>query len=405
VSNKFNNDSSQRLPYLKHVGIAVLLLAAGVAASGIVSRVHAQTRLGQWADEQAVPTVVAARPSQSAATELLVLPGHLAAFVNAPTYARVSGYLHAWYADIGTRVRAGQLLGLIDTPELDQQLEQAKADLQTSIANEKLADVTAARWQEMLKQGSVSQQATDEKTSDRDAKQAIVAANQANVKRLEALESFKHIVAPFDGVVTARRTDVGDLIDAGGGNRPELFTVSDEHRLRVYVNVPQSYASDIKPGLTATLTVPERPGMTFNTTLDSTDESITQASGTLLVQLQVDNSSGLLIPGDYTEVHFSLLATSRSVVVPASALIFRQEGLEVAVVNEDSRVELKHVSVKADLGTQVEIGSGLSATDRVVDNPPDSLTSGDRVHVASTSPTPAQATAEADSNQTGPAHG
>jgi RND family efflux transporter MFP subunit len=397
MSNEFDTDSGGSLPYLKHVGIAVLLVAAGIAASGIVSRVHAQAQLVRWADEQAVPTVVAVPPLQSAATQSLVLPGHLAAFVNAPIYARVSGYLHAWYADIGAHVKAGQLLGLIDTPDLDQQLEQAKADLQTSIANQKLADVTAARWQEMLQQDSVSEQATDEKTSDRDAKRAIVAANQANVGRLEALESFKRIIAPFDGVVTARRTDIGDLIDAGGGNRPELFTVSDEHRLRVYVNVPQSYASDIGPGLAATLTVPERPGMTFKATLDSTNESIAQTSGTLLVQLIVDNTSGLLTPGDYTEVHFTLPANSRPMLIPASALIFRQEGLQVAVVGADGRVHLKHVSVKTDLGTQVEIDSGLSSTDRVVDNPPDSLASGDRVHIAAAS--------SADRNQNGLAHG
>ena len=392
---------NKRLPHLRLIGLVTLLVAAGIAASGIVSRLHTHTQLAQWSAEQAVPTVVAAPPSHSAATQSLALPGHLAAFVNAPIYARVSGYLHAWYADIGTHVKAGQLLGLIDTPDLDQQLEQAKADLQSSIANEKLAAVTAGRWQKMDQQGSVSQQVTDEKTSDLSAKQAIVAANEANVKRLEALESFKRIVAPFDGVVTARKTDIGDLIDAGGGNRPELFAVSDEHRLRVYVNVPQSYASEIKPGLTATLTVPERSGMTFNATLDNTDDSITQSSGTLLVQLMVDNSSGLLIPGDYTKVSFTLPANPHSMLIPASALIFRQQGLQVAVVDQDGRAELKPVSVKTDLGTQVEIDSGLSATDRVIANPPDSLASGDRVSLASPSPT----TAQADRNQTGPAHG
>jgi RND family efflux transporter MFP subunit len=404
MSSSIDIGSSNRLPYLKQVGIAVLLLAVVIAGAGMVSRRHAESQLTQWTIDQAVPTVVVAAPLQSAATQSLILPGHLAAFVDAPIYARVSGYLHAWYADIGTHVTAGQLLGVIDTPDLDQQLEQAKADLQTSIANEKLADVTAARWQEMLQQASVSRQATDEKTSDRDAKRAIVEANQANVKRLEALESFKRIVAPFDGVVTARKTDVGDLIDAGGGSHPELFTVSDEHRLRVYVDVPQSYAADIKPGLTATLTIPERPGMTFNATLDGTDESITQASGTLLVQLLVDNSSSLLIPGDYTRVHFSLPSNSRSMLVPASALIFRQQGLQVAVVGKDKRVQLKPVTLKTDLGAQVEIGSNLSVTDRVVDNPPDSLTSGERVRIAPTSTTPTPGAPQADRYLAGPTH-
>jgi RND family efflux transporter MFP subunit len=405
VSSEIDIAPNKRLPHLRLVGLAALLVAAGIAVSGIVSRLHAHTQLAQWSAEQAVPTVVAAPPLQSAGTQSLVLPGHLAAFVNAPIYARVSGYLHAWSADIGTHVKAGQLLGLIDTPDLDQQLEQAKADLQSSIANERLAAVTAGRWQKMDQEGSVSQQVTDEKTSDLSAKQAIVAANEANVKRLEALESFKRIVAPFDGVVTARTTDIGDLIDAGGGSRPELFAVSDEHRLRVYVNVPQSYASEIKPGLTATLTVPERPGMTFNATLDSTDDSITQSSGTLLVQLMVDNSSGLLIPGDYTEVKFTLPANSHSMLIPASALIFRQQGLQVAVVDQDGRAELKPVSVKTDMGTQVEIDAGLSVTDRVIDNPPDSLASGDPVRVASTSPTPTPAAAVADRNHTAATHG
>ncbi|MCX4149519.1 efflux RND transporter periplasmic adaptor subunit [Paraburkholderia madseniana] len=404
MSSEIEIAHNKRLPHLKLVGLAVLLVAAGIAASGIVSRLHAHTQLAQWSAEQAVPTVVAAPPSQSAATQPLVLPGHLAAFVNAPIYARVSGYLHAWYADIGTHVKAGQLLGLIDTPDLDQQLEQAKADLQSSIANERLAAVTAARWQKMDQEGSVSQQVTDEKTSDLSAKQATVAANQANVKRLEALESFKRIIAPFDGVVTARTTDIGNLIDAGGGNRPELFAVSDEHRLRVYVNVPQSYASDIKPGLSATLTVPEHPGMTFNATLDNTDDSITQSSGTLLVQLMVDNSSGLLIPGDYTKVKLTLPANSHSMLVPASALIFRQQGLQVAVVDQDGRAELKPVSVKTDLGTQVELDSGLSVTDRVIANPPDSLSAGDRVRVASPSPTLIHRAAVAGHNQTESAH-
>lgn len=405
MSTEIDIASSKRLPHLKLVGIAVLLAAAGVAASGIVSRLHAHARLRQWSAAQAVPTVVVATPLQTSAGQSLVLPGHLAAFVSAPIYARVPGYLHAWYADIGAHVTAGQLLGLIDTPDLDQQLQQAKADLQSSVANEKLAEVTAARWQKMLQEGSVSQQTTDEKTSDLAAKQAVVAANDANVKRLEALESFKRITAPFDGVVTARRTDIGNLIDAGGGNRPELFTISDEHRLRVYVGVPQGYASDFKSGDRATLTVPEHPGMKFDATVANTDDSITESSGTLLVQLIVDNSKGLLIPGGYTEVHFILPSQSGSLLIPASALIFRQQGLQVAVVDQQGRAELKHVSVKTDFGTQVDIGSGLNATDRVIDNPPDSIASGDPVHVASTSVSPAHDTAIAGERGSERPHG
>jgi RND family efflux transporter MFP subunit len=405
MSTELDIASSKSLPHLKRVGIAAVLAAAGIAASGIAARLHTHSQLTQWAADQATPTVAAAPPSRSGATRSLVLPGHLAAYVSAPIYARVSGYLQAWYTDIGAHVKAGQLLGIIDTPDLDQQLQQAKADLQSSIANEKLAAVTAERWKKMLQEGSVSQQATDEKTSDLAAKQAIVAANQANVKRLEALESFKRITAPFDGVVTARTTDIGDLINAGGGTRPELFTVSDEHRLRVYVSVPQSYASDIKPGLHATLTVPEHPGMKFDATLVNTDDSITQSTGTLLVQLDVDNRSGLLIPGDYTQVHFSLPTNSDSLLIPSSALIFKQHGLQVAVVDRKGHALLKPVSIRNDLGQQVEIDAGLAPTDKVIDNPPDSLASGDAVRLASNSATAAHGTSIAERNRTGRAHG
>ncbi|MBB5444006.1 RND family efflux transporter MFP subunit [Paraburkholderia sp. WSM4177] len=241
----------------------------------------------------------------------------------------------------------------------------------------------------MLQQDSVSQQETDEKTSDLAAKQAMVAANQANVARLEALESFKRITAPFDGVVTARKTDVGALISAGGGNGPELFTVSDARQLRVYVSVPQNEAAVIRPGLVASLAVPERPGMQFSAKLVDTDDSITPSSGTLLVQLAVDNSSGVLIPGEYTEVHFELPTDNHAMTIPASALMFRESGLQVAVVGPGNRAMLKRVSVATDLGTRIVIASGLAATDRVIDNPPDSLANGDPVRLASTSATTA----------------
>jgi RND family efflux transporter MFP subunit len=235
----------------------------------------------------------------------------------------------------------------------------------------------------MLQQDSVSQQDADEKTSDLVAKQATVAAAEANVRRLEALESFKRITAPFDGIVTARTTDIGALINAGGGNGPELFSVSDARQLRVYVSVPQDEAAAIKPGMTATLTVPERPGVKFNAKLVDTDDAITPSSGTLLVQLAVDNQDGLLIPGEYTEVHFALPTNSHALSIPASSLIFRQQGLQVAVVGNDNRAVLKPVSIATDLGTHVEIASGLNATDRVIDNPPDSLASGDEVRLES----------------------
>ncbi|WP_144142779.1 efflux RND transporter periplasmic adaptor subunit [Paraburkholderia sp. BCC1884] len=389
MSTEIQINSPKRLRHLKLIGLVALLVAAGVVAAGVTSRVHAKQELTTWSAQQAIPTVVAYPPKPDTEGQSLVLPGRLSAFVNAPIYARVPGYLHAWYADIGTHVKAGQLLGVIDTPDLDQQLQQARADLQNSVANEKLAASTAARWTRMLQQDSVSQQDSDEKTSDLVAKQATVAAAEANVRRLEALESFKRITAPFDGVVTARTTDIGALINAGGGNGPELFSVSDARQLRVYVSVPQDEAAAIQPGMNATLTVPERPGVRFNAKLVDTDDAITPSSGTLLVQLQVDNHDGVLIPGEYTEVHFDLPTNAHALSIPASSLIFRQSGLQVAVVGHDNRAELKPVSIATDLGTHVEIASGLNATDRVIDNPPDSLTSGDEVRLQGSATNPA----------------
>lgn len=383
----------QSLRHLKSVAAVALMVAAGIVSGGLFSRVHAHQELTSWTDAQAVPTVATVLPEPSPASQALVLPGHLAAYINAPIYARVSGYLHAWYADIGTHVKAGQLLGLIDTPDLDQQLQQANADLQNSIANEKLAATTAKRWTEMLKQDSVSQQETDEKTSDLIAKQATVEANQANVRRLEALESFKRLTAPFDGVVTARKTDVGALINAGSGSGPELFTVSDASQLRVYVSVPQSDAASIKPGMHATLTVPERPGMQFDAKLVDTDQSISPASGTMLVQLAVDNKQGTLFPGEYTEVHLAMPGDAHALFVPASALIFRAHGMQVAVTGADHKVQLRDVTIGTDLGTRVEITEGLKAGERVIDNPPDSLANGDVVRLAASEATNTVSTA------------
>ena len=405
MSTEIDIASPQPLRHLKSTAAIALMVAAGIVSGGIFSRVHAHQELATWTDAQAIPTVATVQPQASPASQQLMLPGRLAAYINAPIYARVSGYLHAWYADIGTHVKAGQLLGVIDTPDLDQQLEQARADLQNSVANEKLAATTAKRWTEMLKQDSVSQQETDEKTSDLIAKQATVEANEANVRRLEALESFKRITAPFDGIVTARKTDVGALIDAGSGSGPDLFTVSDASQLRVYVSVPQSDAASIKPGMHATLTVPERPGVKFDAKLVDSDQSISPASGTMLVQLAVDNKQGLLFPGEYTEVHLAMPGDSHALFVPASALIFRAHGMQVAVADAHQHVELRDVTIGTDLGTRVEITSGLHAGERVIDNPPDSLASGDLVRLASANAPGAQATQTAAMHDPERAHG
>jgi membrane fusion protein, multidrug efflux system len=405
MSTEVDIASPQPLRHLKSAAAVALMVAAGIVSGGVFSRVHAQQELATWTDAQAIPTVATVMPQASPASEPLVLPGRLAAYINAPIYARVSGYLHAWYADIGTHVKAGQLLGVIDTPDLDQQLQQARADLQNSVANEKLAATTAKRWTEMLKQDSVSQQDADEKTSDLIAKQATVEANEANVRRLEALESFKRLTAPFDGIVTARKTDVGALIDAGSGSGQELFTVSDASQLRVYVSVPQSDAASIKPGMHATLSVPERAGMKFDAKLVDTDQSISPASGTMLVQLAVDNKQGLLFPGEYTEVHLAMPGDSHALFVPASALIFRAHGMQVAVADGHQHVQLRDVTIGTDLGTRVEITAGLHAGERVIDNPPDSLSAGDLVRVAAASPRGAQSTQTAAVHDAERAHG
>ena len=405
MSTEIDIASPQPLRHLKSTAAIALMVAAGIVSGGIFSRVHAHQELATWTDAQAIPTVATVQPQASPASQPLVLPGRLAAYINAPIYARVSGYLHAWYADIGTHVKAGQLLGVIDTPDLDQQLQQARADLQNSVANEKLAATTAKRWTEMLKQDSVSQQEADEKTSDLIAKQATVEANEANVRRLEALESFKRITAPFDGIVTARKTDVGALIDAGSGNGPDLFTVSDASQLRVYVSVPQSDAASIKPGMHATLTVPARPGVKFDAKLVDTDQSISPASGTMLVQLAVDNKQGQLFPGEYTEVHLAMPGDAHALFVPASALIFRAHGMQVAVADAHQHVQLRDVTIGTDLGTRVEITSGLHAGERVIDNPPDSLASGDLVRLAATNVQGAQSTQTAAMHDPERAHG
>ena len=318
---------------------------------------------------------------------MLVLPGSLQAFYNAPIYARVPGYVHGWYADIGAQVKAGQLLATIDTPELDQQLIQARADLASAKANMQLASITAQRWSKMLAQDAVSKQETDEKSGDLATKTAQVNAAQANVDRLLALKSFARIVAPFDGVVTARKIDIGTLVNAGANAAPnsELFDVAKIDQLRLYVHVPQNYSSKIRAGMTATLSVPEYPGRTFQAKLDTTANSISNNSGTLLVELMVDNHDQLLKDGDYAQVRFDFQgqpATSETtLLLPSSALLFRRNGTQAAVVGPDNHVHLKPVTVGRDLGATIEVESGLTPEDRVIDNPPDSISNGQLVRV------------------------
>jgi multidrug efflux system membrane fusion protein len=371
------------------VGAVAVCIAAIVVVMGIASRMHATSLVKGWTSTVAIPVVAIVNPTQQPATQSLALPGQLQALYNAPIYSRVSGYVQAWYDDIGARVRAGQLLATIETPELDQQLVQARADLVVAQANMQLANITAQRWSRLLTQDAVSKQESDEKTGDLAAKTALVQAAKANVDRLVALKSFSRIVAPFDGVVTARKTDIGALVNAGAGanTSSELFDVAKVNQLRLYVQVPQTDSAHIRPGITATLTVPEYPGRTFTATLSTTANAVSDKSGTLLVELMVDNADGMLKAGDYAQVLFEFPAEgaggANTVLAPASALLFRNKDMEAAVVDNTNHVHIRHVTIGRDLGTAMEVTSGLSLSDRVVNNPPDSIADGELVRVLS----------------------
>ena len=366
--------------YLKLVGVAAVSVAALVVVAGLLARVHADQALKTWTHDQAVPTVALAKVSGAGEREL-VLPGDVQAFYNAPIHARTSGYLKRWYVDIGSPVKAGQLLAEIDTPDLDQQVLQARANLATAQANQRLSATTAKRWEGLVAQDAVSRQEADEKAGDLAARTSAVNAATADLNRLLALESFKRIVAPFDGVVTSRNTDIGALISVGGAADTALFTVADQHRLRIYVSVPQSYSALIKHGQTAKLTVPEYPGQTFTAAVIN-DAQAVGTNGALLVELQLDNASGLLKPGSYAQVTFGLATAATTTQVPATAVLFRHDGPMVAVVGPDNRVKIRPIKISRDLGTQVEVGAGVAASDKVIDNPPEALVDGDSVKVA-----------------------
>lgn len=366
---------------LRISGIVAALIAAAIVVTGITTRANSNEKLKQWTNERAIPSVSVVTPSNEGAASMLELPGRFEAYARAPIYARVSGYLKSWKVDIGAQVKAGQLLGEIETPDLDQQLLQARADLASAQANVELAETTAKRWQAMLKTDSVSRQEVDDKTGDFASKEAMVKAAQANVDRLLATKSFARIVAPFDGTVTARDTDTGALINAGGGSGPALFEVSDTRKLRLYVNVPQNYVSSAKSGTKANITVPEHAGKTYTATVESSSQSVDVASGTTLVQLAVDNAAGELLPGGFANVSLHLPTNAAILNVPASALIFDQSGLRVATVGADNKVLMKPVTIARDLGKVVELSSGIALTDRVIESAPDGITDGDAVNV------------------------
>jgi len=376
---------------LRLTGIVFAIIAIVVVATGLYSRASGKARLREWTDAQAIPVVAVAAPTAGANASALELPGRLEAYARAPIYARVSGYLKSWKYDIGAQVKAGQLLAEIETPDLDQQLQQARADLGTAQANEKLAEVTADRWQKILISNAVSKQDVDEKVSDLAAKRAAVASAKANVDRFVAMKGFTRIVAPFDGIVTSRNTDVGALINAGTAAGLELFVVSDTHKLRAYVNVPQSYVPDVQPGTKASLTVPDRPGKVYEATIETSAQAVNAASGTTLMQLVVDNAGAELLPGAYANARLQLPASSTAMSIPASALIFDAKGLSVATVDSNNRVSVKPVRITRDLGSKIEIGSGLAADDRVIQNPPDGIVDGAEVRVAASAKPPESA--------------
>jgi RND family efflux transporter MFP subunit len=364
------------------IGLAVAAAVVGfVVYSGIRARAATQADLERSTNEAASPIVAVTIPRVGAPDLEIVLPGTTQAFTDAPIYARTNGYLKRWYFDIGARVKQGQLLAEIETPEIDQQLQQAEADLNTAQANLRQAEITAARWQSLLETDSVSQQETDQAVNALSAAKATVASNSANVRRLRELQGFQKIYAPFDGIITARNTDVGALIAAGASAQgKELFHMTAIQTLRVYVAVPEVYSRAARPGATATLTLDEFPGRSFHGTLVRNANAIDLASRTLLVEVDVDNRDGTLLPGSYVFVHLKLDRQTRALTVPVNTLLFRSEGLRVGVVR-NGRAELVPVTIGRDYGTSVEIVAGLQPSDQVILDPSDSLTSGQPVRI------------------------
>jgi RND family efflux transporter MFP subunit len=369
----------------RRLGMAALVavIAAGaIVFSGIRTRESASAKLSEWTEQRAVPVVAVAPPDSKVKRATIELPGRLEAYAQAQLFARVSGYIKDWKAEMGARVTAGEVMAEIDAPDLDQQIMQAQADLSSAQANAALTISNLARGQSLISSGSVSKLDLEQRTADASNKAGIVKSMRANLERLLALEKYKRIVAPFDGIVTARATDVGALINAGAGGGPALFVVSDTRRLRAYVNVPQNYVPGVKIGTKARITVPEYPGRSFPAVVEASAQSVEAASGTTRMQLVVDNAAGELMTGAFANVSLDLASPEVALNVPASALIFDQDGLKVATVDGQNRVVLKTVTIARDMGRTVEIGSGLAAEDRVIESPQDGVATGDEVRIA-----------------------
>jgi len=360
----------------------VVIVVAGLLASGIWSRVKARTALRAQTAQVALTAVSVVSPQRTTPAQEIILPGNVQPFITSPIYSRTNGYLQKWYVDIGAHVKQGQLLAVIATPEVDQQLDQSLSNLNTAKANLALAEITKNRYEGLLKSHAVSQQDVDNAVGNYNANSAIVQASQANVKQLQALQSFEKIYAPFDGVVTARNTDIGDLINSGssGSVKTDLFHISQPGLLRVYVNVPEEYSQGVKVGMTADLALAEFPGQKFQGKLVRTAEAINMTTRTLLIEIDVANPAGTLLTGSYAEVHLQVATQASTYLLPVNALIFRTEGLQVGVVKNGS-VALTPITPGHDFGSQIEVVSGLNPNDQVIINPPDSLTSGQKVQI------------------------
>src|SRR3954465_5644554 len=377
-------------------GVVALIAAGLVVGTGIPAPEEQGSKLKAWTDDQAVPSVAVTLPNAKSLNSTIDLPGRLEAYYRAPIFARVSGSLKNWSVHMGARVKAGQVIAEIEAPDLDQQLLQARADLASQQASAALSEATLTRRKSLIASNFVSMQEIDERSADLSNKKAAVKSGQANVERLEALAGYKKITAPFDGVVTARDTDVGALINAGGGSGPAMFVISDISKLRVYVNVPQSYVPAIKIGARAVISMPEYPNRTFDATVEASSQSVDVSSGTTRMQLGLDNARGELMPGGYANVRMSLQRDAVPLHIPASALIFNQSGLRVATVGPDDRVLFKTITIARDLGRDIELGSGIAADDRVIVAPPDGLADGDQGRVAGVKGKPATVSEKQD---------
>jgi RND family efflux transporter MFP subunit len=364
---------------------AAVLLAGAVVGYGFMERAQSKQEVVQWTNSQAIPTVALAQPIPGGTHQTLTLPGNIQPFNRAAIFARVNGYVKSWDHDIGSPVKAGQVLATIDAPDLDQQLGQAKATLASVRANHQIASLTANRNNILLQKQIVAQQLADQTDADAKAKEAVVDANVANVRQLEAMQSFKALAAPFDGVVTARNVEIGMLINSGGSGQP-LFEVSDLHRVRIFVQVPQSFTAGLVPGMKATFEMPQYPGVQFDATLSHTSKAMNANSHSMQVELQADNAAGKFFGGSYCNVHFEVPTDANLVKIPSTALITGNQGTQVATLDGNDKVVLKSVRLGRDLGDSVEVVAGLSPSDRIINSPPETLASGDAVRLAAATP-------------------